>query len=318
MIPTMLTRSLNHWRYWLAGSTSQAVWRRRKLPNRPAGFFRPQLLALEDRCLLSTSSTPLMEAFSVHRAASGISTAQLLDSATTTPVFQSPGSHVLVILAEGMPTIPICVQGTLYPTAAPGDYTLVITVSPNQAEGTPTTQSPVHDFIVVFATATTTTIEPRTITIVVASMSQNPITASVVIMAPRQDSVASLSVGYVVSVTMSGSVNTIAIATQVPTPPASATSPTPPPTLPPPLNPSAPPAPTRPISGVPTGLPPEQNRGISWWSQTPHPSQGPVIVLAVPYGTLTSVPTAQASTPVFRNLPAQRCIPHNRHPHCSP
>jgi hypothetical protein len=300
MIPTMLTRSLNRWRYWLDGSTSKTVLRRRRLHYRPAAFFRPQLLALEERCLLSTTSTPLLEAFPIHRAASGISTAQFLDNVTTSPVSQTPGTQVIVIVAEALPAKPICVEGTLYQSAEPGDYTLVVTIVPTQSDGTPTIEPPSHDFIVIFATTTTTAIEPGSI--LVASMSQNPTQSPVLIMASRPDCDTSANIGNLVYIGMSAGGYTVNIETQVHMPENPPASPTPPPPLSPPLNPSVPPVPQppiRPIPGVPTGSPPEQNRGTSWRSQTPHPSQSTVVVLVVPYGTLSIVPAARASTPVY-------------------
>jgi hypothetical protein len=47
----------------------------------------------------------------------------------------------------------------------------------------------------------------------------------------------------------------------------------------------------------------ETNRGIAWWSQTTHPSTNPPLALTGIGPTLSSVPSAQASTPVVLFLP---------------
>jgi hypothetical protein len=47
------------------------------------------------------------------------------------------------------------------------------------------------------------------------------------------------------------------------------------------------------------------SRALTWWSQTSHPSSGLVFVLSTPNGASSSLPAAQASTPVVLFLPLQ-------------
>jgi hypothetical protein len=63
-------------------------------------------------------------------------------------------------------------------------------------------------------------------------------------------------------------------------------------------------------SSTPPRMPPSQDPGhtVSWWSQTPHPGVGALLVLPASSQTVSALPAGQSSTPVMLFLPQQATI----------
>jgi hypothetical protein len=286
-----LANSISNCRNWLG---RRAPFRASSSRRPSASFFRPQLLALEDRCLLSTAGATVLETFQVTRPATGRSIAHLVESEISGTADRPAGVDVVVMLPGYSQAMRgVAVSGTLSSSSNAGEYQLFVTVPSAAAGGGAIMQPAGTDFIVVFATAT---LSPAT-TPADWNLGQHGLTAQLVVIlspnwAPSQAAMVAFAT-YVENVS-SGFI-ALNFSTSADTTPAKPVQPPigasgVPPVTPPPV--------VRPPQGGPPAPIPESVRAIPWWSQTAHPGPGPVVVLAIPYGSLSSLPSAQGATPV--------------------
>jgi hypothetical protein len=164
MIPTRLSLSLSRCRSWLFGHAPAQRPRHGRRHHSGSGFFRPQFQALEERCVLSTVHSPLVEAALPSKGNTAKPSAALTAAAFLSATAKATSNQVAGILAWDSQST--TTNGAIALSAIPGSPTTASALPPtvNQVGAPPVALSapgrvvvppapvPIHAAPVVHAT----------------------------------------------------------------------------------------------------------------------------------------------------------------------